>query len=66
MKLDYALLNEPTALLQRLADAEEKLESVRTLPDELLSMTLTYDSETDPVMEIEIAVDKITAAIMDK
>ena len=26
MKLDYTLLNEPTALLQRLADAEAKLD----------------------------------------
>ena len=42
---------------------QEQVEAVRTLPDELLSMTLTYDSETDPVTEIEIAVDKIKAAI---
>ena len=66
MTLDYTLLNEPTKLLQRLADAEEKLVAVRLLQRDLMHDSKSEDM-TDTFRRFARAIaNKITDAIGDK
>ena len=63
MNLDYTLLNEPTKLLQRLADAEAQLDDIER---ELIARnTMLPDSKV--IKNIIAILDRpIKAAIWDK
>ena len=63
MTLDYTLLNEPTKLLQRLADAEAKLAAVRLLINEWNAETFTTLLSEDPLTIYGLVADQLKAAI---
>ena len=65
MKLDYTLLNEPTALLQRLADAEAKLEAVRLLPEKWGALKVT-GIKAEVGITYKVCAKELKAAIGEK
>ena len=66
MNLDYTLLNEPTALLQRLADAEAKLVAVRTLPEKWINSVDMLPDVSGLKLTVTVCAGELQAKLVDE